>query len=705
MAADVLSVIQDVLNQDKQQKREHAKVMREVQKKLNDKEVSEEEGDKEEYTAFVNKTLKKYGVKSPAELSPEDKKRFYNELDAGWKADDEKPEPEDKEEEVDLKTRVKDRMKAEQEDDENGEKPFQADADTGGEVEDDDEGDDEGDEGDGDEPSEEQIDRIADLVVKKLKDKVDDEEDEEEEPMKVGGDEEEIDTKPQAESQDPRFTGTQLRRSMGEALKQVRKNSLNEQDEWVDAEAKKVQHKWKRMNTRDRVKWLDMMDVKADKHNTSDADLEEILDDYGLTKEEVELDEEIFYWYLIRGNLETGKVAFVGTEKQVKLKRHDPKFSGDYVMTKSRKQRKMGDKWKKSMGVSEEVEIGEGAEKDTKGDKEAYQKFFQAALKKFGVDEPDQLKGDKKKEFFDYIDKGWKADNEKPEPGDKKEEVEIDEGTSLQVKMALDDVGLKGKWKNGKVYVKKSDVEKAEKALKGNVLYKGKTPVVVGEEVKITEKHPEHKCPTHVKRETKEGYEYGRNISHTISEDIVDFINIIWLDSQELQEMIPIKNVEVISELHHGLKNHREKFKATTKIAEAYARLPQMDKEKYQKRTGLEGPIMTASGKVLYFDPKYTGEDGSRGTYYDPDSDWYIDYKTFKAYDDTSKLKFYKSPFDDPDSKEWKKLQKDRERFEKSLLKGTTKRSKKDRLKLESTGLKFARKFYQKGEQDVGSEE
>ena len=110
MAADILGVIQDVLNQDKQQKRDHAKMMREVQKKLKDKEVSEEEGDKEEYTAFVNKTLKKYGVKSPAELSPEDKKRFYNELDAGWKADDEKPEPEDKEEETDLKTRVKDRM-------------------------------------------------------------------------------------------------------------------------------------------------------------------------------------------------------------------------------------------------------------------------------------------------------------------------------------------------------------------------------------------------------------------------------------------------------------------------------------------------------------------------------------------------------------------------------------------------------------------
>ena len=68
------------------------------------------------------------------------------------------------------------------------------------------------------------------------------------------------------------------------------------------------------------------------------------------------------------------------------------------------------------------------------------------------------------------------------------EEADIDEGTSLQVKMALGDVGLKGTWKNGKVYVKKRDVKKAEKALKGNVIYKGKPPVVVGEEVELDEK-------------------------------------------------------------------------------------------------------------------------------------------------------------------------------------------------------------------------
>jgi hypothetical protein len=46
------------------------------------------------------------------------------------------------------------------------------------------------------------------------------------------------------------------------------------------------------------------------------------------------------------------------------------------------------------------------------GDKAAYQKFFQSALKKFGVSSPAELKGDKEKEFYNYVDKNWKADHE-----------------------------------------------------------------------------------------------------------------------------------------------------------------------------------------------------------------------------------------------------------------------------------------------------
>ena len=41
-----------------------------------------------------------------------------------------------------------------------------------------------------------------------------------------------------------------------------------------------------------------------------------------------------------------------------------------------------------------------------------YQKFFNSALDKFGVSSPKELSGDKEKEFYDYVDKNWEADNE-----------------------------------------------------------------------------------------------------------------------------------------------------------------------------------------------------------------------------------------------------------------------------------------------------
>ena len=46
------------------------------------------------------------------------------------------------------------------------------------------------------------------------------------------------------------------------------------------------------------------------------------------------------------------------------------------------------------------------------GDKEAYQKFFKSALKDFGVKSPSELDPEKKKEFFDFIDKNWESPNE-----------------------------------------------------------------------------------------------------------------------------------------------------------------------------------------------------------------------------------------------------------------------------------------------------
>ena len=67
-------------------------------------------------------------------------------------------------------------------------------------------------------------------------------------------------------------------------------------------------------------------------------------------------------------------------------------------------------------------------------------------------------------------------------------------------------------------------------------------------------------------------------------------------------------------------------------IKEGWSRLPDIDREKYQERSGLEGPIMTRSGKVIYYDPK-------AGDYIDPDTDMYLSYSDFKALDDENMYK------------------------------------------------------------------
>lgn len=46
-------------------------------------------GDSKEYKAFFKKTLKKYGADEVTDLSTEDKKKFFDEIDNGWKSDEE----------------------------------------------------------------------------------------------------------------------------------------------------------------------------------------------------------------------------------------------------------------------------------------------------------------------------------------------------------------------------------------------------------------------------------------------------------------------------------------------------------------------------------------------------------------------------------------------------------------------------------------
>ena len=79
-----------------------------------------------------------------------------------------------------------------------------------------------------------------------------------------------------------------------------------------------------------------------------------------------------------------------------------------------------------------------------------------------------------------------------------------------------------------------------------------------------------HKCPTHVK---KEGYGYGKNISHSLSENVVDKMNIYWYDSKEVSYMMPINEVEIVEAGYHSEEGHTAKFKSTKKIAEELSKL------------------------------------------------------------------------------------------------------------------------------------
>jgi len=59
--------------------------------------------------------------------------------------------------------------------------------------------------------------------------------------------------------------------------------------------------------------------------------------------------------------------------------------------------------------VTEEVMDEAYSINEAESKKEKYKKVFNAALKKFGVKSPGELEGDKKKEFFDYVDAAYDA--------------------------------------------------------------------------------------------------------------------------------------------------------------------------------------------------------------------------------------------------------------------------------------------------------
>jgi len=138
------------------------------------------------------------------------------------------------------------------------------------------------------------------------------------------------------------------------------------------------------------------------------------------TGEEVEVKDEA-------GHDKYSKLGYTHTPKEVAQPKpkgekefksmHDIEVSGEAPDGKVKKAKK-GDYYK-------EEATPEGPAKEESEKQKKYQAFFNKALKKFGVKSPSELDDEKKKEFFDYVDANYEADNETDESV--KEETQLDE--------------------------------------------------------------------------------------------------------------------------------------------------------------------------------------------------------------------------------------------------------------------------------------
>ena len=143
------------------------------------------------------------------------------------------------------------------------------------------------------------------------------------------------------------------------------------------------------------------------------------------------------------------------------------------------------DKIKKGLSDHPQVKAvlkrqNENIEEAQSGGKEEYQKFFNAALKKFKVKSPAEFKSDEeKKKFYDYIDKNWEGDNEKAEGA----MSQVREFKIQDMKAALAQVwGMK----EGKNPFKKEEEEKEKPVItKGGKTLTGKKPAEIDVNPKI----------------------------------------------------------------------------------------------------------------------------------------------------------------------------------------------------------------------------
>ena len=115
--------------------------------------------------------------------------------------------------------------------------------------------------------------------------------------------------------------------------------------------------------------------------------------------------------------------------------------------------------------------------------------------------------------------------------------------------------------------------------------------------------------------------------TESLDDRIQDIASLIDSPVEDVQKRMKTLNFSDYIKVMSALKSKdASAIKNTMGLTEGWSELPAMP-DKYQARDGLEGPIMTKSGKVVYYDPK-------EGSYYDPDTDIFLSYDEWKSLDE-----------------------------------------------------------------------
>jgi len=92
--------------------------------------------------------------------------------------------------------------------------------------------------------------------------------------------------------------------------------------------------------------------------------------------------------------------------------KREKKMATEYAKVVKKAMKEAGAAKKEKVVQEAKMESFRSMIKEIIKEESKYQEFFKTVLAKFKVKSPAELSDEKKKEFFNYIDKNWKADKE-----------------------------------------------------------------------------------------------------------------------------------------------------------------------------------------------------------------------------------------------------------------------------------------------------